>query len=89
MILPAYGLMGAALSTYHDYTGSDNFYLHGAGVGLAVFPFCFAGYSWWALGIQTVICAVAMGILSQIFDQDFIEEGGRGFFSTVIRVIHF
>ncbi len=81
--------MGGAFTTYWDWLfgGKDNFYMHGAMIGLSIFPFCFVGLAWWLVLIQTIICGLAMGIWCKVFGNDIVEECGRGFFSSIFRVI--
>jgi hypothetical protein len=82
----SYGLMGAALSTYWDwlFKGKDNMYMHGFGVGLALFPLSLFGMSWCGVIIRAVVLGLSMGLLQkyvlkkQIPHSDVIEEMGRG-----------
>ena len=83
MILPFYGLSGAALSTYWDWLfGKDNFYMHGFGCGLA--GFCLITFvPWWILVIRLIVCTVGMGLISEKSDVDYVEELGRGAFFII------
>ena len=80
LLLPYYGLSGAALSTYWDWLfGEDNFYAHGFGCGLA--GFCLITFvPWWILTLRLIICTVGMGLWSKWQDNDVWEECGRGVF---------
>ena len=84
-----YGLMGAAFSTYWDwlFNGKDNFYVHGAFIGLAIAPFIWVGLAWWLVFIQVVATGAAMGIWCRVFGNDWVEECGRGFFASIFRTI--
>lgn len=89
LIPVVYGIMGGAYATYWDFLfGYDNFYFHGFMIGLAVFPFCFAGLAWWIVLIQALISALAMGLWCKYNDNDVKEEVGRGFISAIVRIIH-
>jgi hypothetical protein len=72
-----WGLSGGALSTYFDFTGSDNFYLHGLGCGLAGLPLCMV-IPWWVVSIRAILCMVGMGLWSKWVSKDWLEEIGRG-----------
>ena len=79
MLLPYYGLSGAALSSYWDFTGKDNFYLAGLGCGLA--GFCLITFvPRWILTLRIIICSVGMGYFSSIIGFDELEEEVRGVF---------
>jgi len=73
-----YAASWGALSTYWDFTGKDNFYLHGLGCSLATAPLYWVGVPWWILLIHAIICTVGMGLWSSVIDTDYIEEEGRG-----------
>jgi FtsH-binding integral membrane protein len=72
------GLSYGALTTYWDFTGSDNFYLHGLGVGLAGIPLIWCGVPLHYILIRIVICSVGMGLWSKWIGNDIAEESGRG-----------
>lgn len=81
MLLPYYGLSGAALSTYWDEMainkGQDNYWMHGFGCGLA--GFCLIAFvPWWIITIRMVICTIGMGLWSKWISRDWMAEGGRG-----------
>jgi hypothetical protein len=81
MLLPYYGLSGAALSTYWDWAfkGKDNYYAHGFGCGLA--GLCLITFvPWWILLMRLTICTVGMGWFSYIINFDELEEEVRGIF---------
>jgi hypothetical protein len=48
--------------TYHDWTGSDNFYLHGLGIGLSMAPLYWSGVAWFAIAAYAVILGLSMGV---------------------------
>ena len=87
MIIPAIALTGGALTTYWDdlFGGVDNFYMHGAMVGLAAFPFIWSGVHWWMILIRLIVLGGTMGALNiwinktKIPAKDWIEELFRGF----------
>lgn len=80
----AYLLTGAlvfgALTTYWDkLTGEDNFFLHGAGCGLAFVPCAIWGpLDWAAVLFYAVTTGLGMMAISAASENDFIEEFGRG-----------
>ena len=71
------GLSIGAISTYHDYIGHDNFFLHGACLGLASLPLTIITGHWLLLLIRVIACAVWMGVWSLIWTSDVVEESGR------------
>lgn len=87
MIIPAIALTGGALTTYWDnlFGGVDNFYMHGAMVGLGAFPFIWSGVHWWTILVRLIILGGTMGALNiwinktKIKHKDWIEELFRGF----------
>lgn len=89
LFIPAYGLMGAAFTTYWDsvYKNKDNFWLAGFGVGLAAFPLIFCGFAWHMLLLRAVLLAVTWGFWCAIFGNDHVEEHGRGFFAGISSAI--
>lgn len=81
LFLPAYGLLGGALTTYLDSIfGYDNFWVAGFLCGLAAFPLYWAGISWYAILIRAVVVGILWGGWCKIFGNDNVEELGRGFF---------
>jgi hypothetical protein len=86
LIFPAILLTGFALTTYWDFlfNNKDNFYMHGAMVGLGAFPMIWAGVHWYMVLIRLIILAVFMGQLNYWVNKkaipfrDWIEELGRG-----------
>lgn len=84
LILPAYGLLGAALTTYLDTIfGYDNFWAAGLLCGLAAFPLYWAGISWYAILIRAVLIGILWGAWCKIFSNDTTEELGRGSFICI------
>lgn len=82
-------LLYASLTTYHDYVGFDNHWLHGFFIGLAYVPFGFDG-EWITWGVRCLVLAVSMGAWSVIFGNDWVEELGRGaFIPTSLLIILF
>ena len=79
----AYGLFLAfnygALSTYHDYTGKDNFYLTGLFYGLAALPIAIGTMAWAGFIIRSVVLAGLIGYLRERTGKVAVEEIGSGF----------
>lgn len=78
-----FGASWGFLTTYWDWTGKDNFYLHGLGCGIAGLFLIMCGIPWYIPVIRLVVCTLGMGIWSSIFSTDYIEEYGRGVFFIV------
>lgn len=87
LFIPAYGLMGAALTTYWKYKGEGNYWLSGFVVGLAALPLMFCGFAWWRLASRAIFLAVAWGVWGKVFGNDHVEEHGRGFLIGVASFI--
>jgi hypothetical protein len=69
-----------ALTTYWDGVFiEDNFWMHGFALGMAAFPLFFVGVSPLIIMVRAVFLAILMGIWSEHFDKDVVEEYGRGF----------
>jgi len=66
------------LSTYHDYTGKDDHFAHGFGVGIAMLPFAIVTGIWVGFIIQIIVSTVWMGLVSILSEDDDFEEYGRG-----------
>lgn len=72
------------IRTYHDYTGADNMYLHGLGIGLSMASLSFDGVYWWAIILYAVTLALVMGGLNTLCTRVkvpfsvWIEELTRG-----------
>ena len=65
-----------AISTYWDWTGKDNFFLHGLGIGLSLL---FISLSW-QVGLYTILLSLSMGIISVLSSDVDVEEYSRGAF---------
>lgn len=72
----------AALSTYHDYTGFDNFWLTGLCYGLSALPITLITGHWLGFGIRSVALAITIGLWSDKIGDATTEELGRGFLYT-------
>lgn len=84
LFIPAYGLMGAAFTTYWDWLfKKDNFFFSGFVVGLAAFPLIWCGVAWWVILGRSVAIGVLWGLWCQIFGNDHVEEHGRGFIAAL------
>ena len=76
LMIPA---MIGAISTYHDYIGFDNFWLHGFVIGCATFPIALYNGHWWMFAFRCLFLAVSCGGWSQAVKNDVLEELGRYF----------
>lgn len=84
MWIPCIVLTGGALTTYWDELfGFDNFWFSGFIVAMGAFPLYWAGVSWYSIVIRMVVLAVLWGGWSAWIGQDWLEEGGRGFFISI------
>ena len=76
------GLFFGAITTYWDRVpfndGKDNFWMHGAGIGLAALPFAIVGGCWIAVLVRSAALCVFMGILCKHWSNVWVEECGRG-----------
>lgn len=87
IFLLAYGAMGGAFTTYWDKLFKfDNFWFAGFMVGLSTFPLIFCGFSWWGVGVKSIILALLWGILSTSTGNDHLEEHGRGFLAGLLSL---
>jgi hypothetical protein len=84
LALAASALVLLFIRTYHDYTGSDNMFLHGLFIGASMFPLYWSGSEWYAIVIYAAVLALSMGILNIVINKirvpfsDWIEELFRG-----------
>ena len=86
--LASYGLMVAALTTYMDgIFGYDNYWAHGALVGLAYLPYAIWAGAWLPFGIRVVVCCVGVGLWSELTKWDDLEESGRGFIINISNLL--
>ena len=77
--LTAFILLFAALTTYWDFIfKKDNFFAHGFVIGLAYLPYAIATGNWPAFIVRAITLAVFMGLWCKYFDNDDVEELGRG-----------
>jgi hypothetical protein len=76
----AFGTLWGMLTTYWDFGfGFDNYWFHGFMCGMAAIWYCiFGDLLWWIVGARAVYIALFMGIWCIIFQNDVIEECGRG-----------
>ena len=89
LYLIMWGLMGLALSTYYDPIFKyDNFFAHGAGVGLSIFPLFWTGVYWYSILIYTILMGLGMGIISHKLKKTaVIKELCRGFLVVLLLII--
>jgi hypothetical protein len=88
-------LVFGALTTYWDFLfGEDNFFMHGATIGIAGFALSISNIPFRALCLRTVILAVTMGSLNLIVNKipwlpfkDWIEELSRGFLIIITLLL--
>jgi hypothetical protein len=86
--IPAYGIMGGALSTYWDWLcGEDNFFIHGFFVGLSFFPFYWAGLHWYMILANAIVSGLLMWWLCVRTGKAWLEENGRGFIAAITRLL--
>jgi hypothetical protein len=94
-LIPCFGLMWGALSTYHYFLPKPKDYqwwhyaMHGFFVSLALFPLMFFTGKWGWFIARVLICTIGLGLWSFLIKQisrrfswkhwDEINEGGRGF----------
>ena len=72
-----------ALTTYWDKIFKyDNFYMHGLMIGLAYMPYAIY-LNWHMIVFRAIIMAVFMGIWCQLFENDIVEDVGRGSIITL------
>lgn len=92
----SFGLSWAALSTYRywlprprngNYTGW-HYALHGFMVSFSDFPFALASGRWIGFVLRCIVCSVTVGLWSHWIGWDDLEEGGRGFFLNVTRLLY-
>ena len=100
MSLLSWGCMGGFLTAYWDFVNpwfgkkeEDkywwNWLLHGVFVGLgATLPFYWVGMAWWIILLNAIVSGVLMMVISEFSGNVFVEEIGRGFIATIVRVIH-
>jgi len=89
LYLILWGLMGLALSTYYDPIFKyDNFFAHGAGVGLSIFPLFWTGVYWQLILIYTTLMCLGMGIIShKLKKTPVVKELCRGFLIVLLLII--
>ena len=88
-LILVYLLTAAGLSTYWDFVpfnhGDDNFFMHGAFIGLACFPLAFCHVEWYWIAVRLCLLGIAFGQLNYWANKqhwshsDYIEECTRGF----------
>jgi hypothetical protein len=83
-LLPTFGLMWGALTTYHYFLPKPLYYrwwhyaMHGFFVSLAAILYAYASGHWVLFGIRVVFCTVAIGLWSLLRLKDVPNEVGRG-----------
>ena len=104
LYLIMYILMGLALSTYWDDCDNkiankicsiinwmyprDNFFLHGIGVGLSIFPLFWTGVYWYLILIYTTLMCLGMGIISHKLKRTpVVKELCKGFLIVLLLII--
>ena len=74
-------LSWGALSTYWK-KGADakaiNWFFHGFGIGLSSIPFAWIGIAWWLILLRAVVLGITMMAVSELSDNVYVEECGRG-----------
>ena len=65
LLILHFGLLFAALTTYYDSIfGKDNFYAHGAGIGLAVIPLLWCNVRYAIIG-RVILLALSFGLINK------------------------
>lgn len=88
-IISSFLLTWGALSTYHKWLNplfnkpkTDcfwfNWFAHGLGIAMALFPFAWVGVSWRLLSIRAIVLGVSMMLWSRYNHNVVWDEGGRG-----------
>lgn len=62
--LISFGLMWGAVSSYWDFTGKDDYFLHGMGIGLAYLAYAWTSGAWVGFGIRVIVLSALMGGLN-------------------------
>ena len=93
LLIPSYGILGLALTTYWDWVpfnkGKDNFYMAGFFCGLASILLIFAGLSIWFILARSIFLALFWGGMNWYLNKyaveyrDVIEEMSRGFLLVI------
>lgn len=77
-----FGLLFGALTTYWKKKNEDakwwNWLLTGLGYSLAALPIAWITKYWLGFGIRIVILSGLITLWSELVNQDWLEEGGRG-----------
>lgn len=70
------GLSIGAISTYWDFTfnKTDNFWIHGAFIGLASFPITIVNHNWELLLIRVLVIALYIGLVHLLVKNAVKEE---------------
>jgi hypothetical protein len=87
-LLPMFGLMWLALTTYRYFLpkpiryGFPHYALHGFFVAFAAIPYAWATQHWLWFSIRCLVSAIGVGVWSHLISQDTVEEIGRGVIIT-------
>lgn len=92
-LIPSFGLMFAALTTYRYFLPKPkdcnykwyHYSLHGFFVSLSSIPYVWVRGNWIWFSISCIICAFGVGLWSHLIGWDELEESGRGFIIVVTR----
>lgn len=78
--LLGFGITYAGITTYHDWTGKDNHYLHALGISLGLLLYAYVGsITWIAFILRSIVLILFMGIWERCWRWDVMAELGRGF----------
>lgn len=92
-LIPMFGLMWGALSTYRYFLKKPENYkwyhytMHGFFVAFAALPYAWASGHWFWFVIRCIICAAGVGAWSHFIKHDITEEVGRGVIITATTAL--
>ncbi len=81
------------IRTYHDWTGKDNFFLHGLFLGLSMLPLAWYGVALLNIVAYTSIVAFSVGVLNTFCTRNavkysvWIEEIFRGWIIVISLLV--
>jgi hypothetical protein len=87
-LIPTFGLMWAALTTYRYFFPKPKDYkwyhyaMHGFFVAAATVFYAWASGYWFMFWVRCIICGAGVGAWSHFVSSDNVEEAGRGIVIT-------
>lgn len=98
LLVPSYLLMAGALSTYWDWLTKiwrktedkywENWMIHGFFIGISIFPLYWAGLDLSTIFLNGLFSAITMMVVSELSENVWVEECGRGTITALVRIIH-